>query len=161
MTATVRQLRDALMAQTAQAADRKTRLPARVRSWLEVARTEVPRVIVVDDDPLMRSVIARLLGGRCETTTCSDASAALELLRHEEFDLVVADVSMPGMLGVDLVRELRRSSMRPLVPVLLISGASGQDLAEFARRCGANAWLMKPFDVEEMRDIVANLTEQK
>lgn len=160
MKSTVQRLSFELRQQTTRASDRRGRLTKRMSAWLAAERTTRPRVLVVDDDDRILATIARALGPDYRTTTCLSPVDALAKLRAEEFDLVVSDVSMPEMMGVELVRELRHASMRPLVPVVLVSGVAGSDLAEFAARCGANACVSKPFDVDELQLVVASLTER-
>jgi len=79
------------------------------------------RVLVVDDDPEVRHVTASFLAGfgYHETEAC-DGPAALDLLARERFDLVVADLAMPGMSGVELASEVR--AREPDLPVLILTG---------------------------------------
>src|SRR5512144_2530850 len=80
------------------------------------------RVLVVDDQDDVRRMLLRMLGvSNHETLAASSARDALELARQHPFDLVVSDVQMPGMDGVDLLRALHE--LDPDLPVLLLSGA--------------------------------------
>ncbi len=99
------------------------------RSYDELARDEAdsrapkPQILVVDDEPSLRALVARILEeDGCEVTTVGDAESALEALRDERrtIDLLVADVVLPGHNGIDLWRKADR--LRPGLRVLFISG---------------------------------------
>ena len=88
-----------------------------------------------------------------EVTTAASGPRALELLRRQDFDLVLSDVRMPGMDGVELLRRIRQT--RPDFPVVLMTGFALEELVRDAIREGVFAVLPKPF---EMSDVVAALT---
>jgi PAS domain S-box-containing protein len=125
----------------------------------DAAETEVPvaarpaRVLVVDDDPEVRHVTASFLAdfGYSETEAESGA-AALALLEGERFDLVVADLAMPGMSGVDLAASVR--AMRPDLPVLILTGHA--DAIEIPEDLPV---LAKPFQSAELARQVSALLE--
>jgi len=112
--------------------------------------TEGARVLVVDDDPLVRSTIAALLQRqKFDTVQASTAEDALQLLGRTDtpFDLVVSDVRMPGMNGCDLALAIR--ALNPSLPVLLMSGYV-DDHAVYERIEAAGLVLMsKPFNVAD------------
>jgi DNA-binding NtrC family response regulator len=83
-----------------------------------------------------------------EIATAENAKEALREIEKQEFDLVLSDVKMPGMNGVDLFREIRR--LRPGMPVILMTGFAFESLLEEAMREGAFAVLPKPFDMEQV-----------
>ncbi len=101
-------------------------------------------VMVVDDDPAVRSLLLRMLekdGFRVLLAT--DGLNALSALENFPADIVVSDMSMPGMDGLDLLREVRRR--RPDAKTLLITGNGSQLTAETALESGADGYLEKPF----------------
>ena len=120
--------------------------------------TPPPAILVVDDDPLVRSIVTRALGGLDHVLLeAPDGLQALALVQNEQaavVRLVITDIRMPGMNGDDLGRLLRH--LRPTLPVLYISGYSAPTL-DFLRpgeleRC----WLAKPFTPARL---VAKATE--
>lgn len=86
----------------------------------------VVRLLVVDDDPEMRRyvrlTVERASGGRAQVTVAGDGIAALELLAAERFDLLVADVRLPGLDGLALCDAMGGTSCNARTPVLLITG---------------------------------------
>lgn len=105
----------------------------------------MPRVLVVEDDPRLGPILATILRREGYTAhVLESAEDALRLLRSVEYDLVIADVSLVGLSGDDMVRVLRGAGSR--IPAILISGAPHDELADAAAACGANGWLPKPID---------------
>jgi DNA-binding NtrC family response regulator len=107
------------------------------------------RILIVDDeDSLLLTLVANLELEGFEVVGAGNASCALELLRRETFDLVLTDIRMPGMNGVDLFRTIR--SQNPDMPVILMTGFAVESLVDEAILEGAFAVLPKPFDVEHV-----------
>jgi len=119
------------------------------------------RVLYVDDEEplvfLMGHMLQRL---GYKVTGCTDPHKALETFRSrsEEFDVVVSDLSMPGMSGIDLAREILR--IRPGIPILLASGFIGPADNEEVRSLGLPDLILKPDTVEQMGDILHKLFEK-
>ncbi|MDP2269187.1 MAG: sigma-54 dependent transcriptional regulator [Archangium sp.] len=106
-----------------------------------------PSLLVVDDDPGIVSWLAEALPEEgFEVRGETNARRALELLTTTPFDLVVSDVEMPGLRGIDLLREIHKS--RPEQMVLLVTAFGSIDLAVQAVRSGAVDFLAKPFKLE-------------
>lgn len=118
---------------------------------LTAVETRPARILVVDDDDEVRHVTASFLNGfGYRETEAKDGQAALALLKTGKFDLVVADLAMPGMTGVDLMDAIRRSGLN--VPVLIVTGH-----AEAVPIPANVAVLRKPFESAELASQVANL----
>jgi signal transduction histidine kinase/CheY-like chemotaxis protein len=123
-----------------------TRAPDRARA----------RILVVDDEPLVGTVLTRTLGGEHDIVACSGGREALErLARGETFDLVFSDLLMPEMTGMDLYRELRLA--HPALArhmVFLTGGACTEAAREFLLQPGMEC-VEKPFDLESIRAVIA------
>lgn len=112
------------------------------------------RVLVVDDEPsVCRSLSMVLERFGFEVTTAQDGHEALRRFRRELQDLVIADLKMPGMTGLDLLREIKRTS--PGTPVVLLTAFGTVETAVQAMKEGAFDFLQKPFDVEQLKDVVS------
>ena len=112
------------------------------------------RILVVDDEPVVRDLTVEILrrSGHMPHGVQS-AKHALELLDHEPFDLVVSDVVMPEMTGVEFLYELR--ARRPDLPVVLMTGGSQDpERATKAVEIGACSLLYKPFSQAELNAAV-------
>jgi len=113
------------------------------------------RILVVDDDRRVLDILLRALGrfGH-DITPARDAEAGLDTLRQGgRFDVIVSDVRMPGLSGLDLLREAR--TLAPGVPVILMSGIWMSDEREEAEALGARAILTKPVDLGVLESAIA------
>jgi signal transduction histidine kinase/ActR/RegA family two-component response regulator len=115
------------------------------------------RVLVVDDEPLVRTVVSRTLGREHEIVTAASAREALErLARGEGFDLVLSDLQMPGQTGMDLHAELTRVAPELARRMIFLSGgAYTEEARAFLEREGVEC-LEKPFDLDTLRAVVAS-----
>jgi PAS domain S-box-containing protein len=116
-----------------------------------VAAGAVARVLVADDNADMREYLVRLLRtAGYEVEAVNDGQLALERVRAELPDLVVSDVMMPGLDGLELVAALRTDSRTAAVPVLLLSARAGQEASIEGLHAGADDYLVKPFAAAEL-----------
>ena len=108
------------------------------------------RVLVVDDEPSIREMLIRTLSSeRYLVDEAPDASTALELLQHSEgYDLLIADLKMPGMDGLSLIRQVR--ALRADLPIIIITGFSTESSAIEAVNLGVAGYLTKPFHVPQV-----------
>jgi two-component system response regulator AtoC len=106
-------------------------------------------VLLVDDDPAVAKVLGALLVQAGLTVhTAKSGAEALELLRQKPIDVVVSDVRMPGMSGLELLAEVTRSG--PEVPIVLMTAHGTVPMAVEAMKAGAADFILKPFDREEI-----------
>lgn len=139
-------------------------LPARDSAWAADAGSSsaddphVPAmVLLVDDDPLYRSGLHRLLhGAGYVVTEAADAQAALEQIDACPFDLILTDVNMPGLDGLELLRRVRDRDA--LASVVLITGQPSAPSAASAAALGAMHYLIKPVDGAQMLAIARRAT---
>jgi PAS domain S-box-containing protein len=108
------------------------------------------RVLLADDNADMRGYLQRLLQPGYQVTAVADGQEALDAVRSQPFDLVISDVMMPGLDGLQLVGELRAHSRAPDLPVLLLSARAGQEAAIEGLEAGADDYLVKPFSAAEL-----------
>jgi two-component system chemotaxis response regulator CheY len=120
------------------------------------------RVLVVEDSAAMRGFITSTLEnvGGYEITQAPNGFEALRLLPRARFDLVISDINMPDINGLELVRFIRESADHRETPLLLIS-TDGRDAdRERGLRLGADAYLVKPFEPETLLASVRRLLGQ-
>ncbi len=107
------------------------------------------RILVVDDEPEMATVIEQALTRRgYDVTQLQSADAAWELLEREDFDVVVTDINMKGMNGVELTERSARN--RHDVPVIVITAFGSLETATAVLRAGAYDFITKPFDIDQL-----------
>lgn len=112
-------------------------------------RTGVGRVLIVDDEPVLRRLMRRALSGlQLEIVEAANGVEALERLESQDFSAVVTDVRMPSMDGLELVAHLQR--LAPELPIILVSGSDEVSNRAGARALGAFDFLAKPFDLYEL-----------
>src|SRR5512147_1991920 len=110
---------------------------------------EAPRILIVDDDPGQRSLLTSFLQGQgFETVTVDSGERALETLRSGHFDMMISDVRMPGMTGLETLRRARKE--HATLPVLLVTAFTDVRDAVAAMRDGAVNYLAKPIDLDEL-----------
>jgi len=113
------------------------------------ARQGRARIPVVADEPSIRDLLARTLAlAEYDVDTEGDASAALGRVRSVDYDLLIADLKMPRMDGLALIRQVRR--VRADLPVIIITGFSSESSAIEAVNLGVTGYLQKPFLVPEV-----------
>jgi len=113
-----------------------------------------PTVLVVDDDEGVREMLSTSLSAAAyDVVTASDGSAALAALQRTPCDLLMADLKMPGMDGLTLIREARKRS--PALRVVIVTGLPSEASAIEAIDIGVSGYLTKPFVVSKLLDVVA------
>ncbi len=119
------------------------------------------RVLVVDDSSPARLLIRQAVqtwgaksGSRIEVTEASDGFEALRLLPRLAFDLVLTDVNMPTLSGLELIRMIRARPEQRELPIVAISTERDADDARRARQAGADGYLGKPFDAESFEKLL-------
>jgi EAL domain-containing protein (putative c-di-GMP-specific phosphodiesterase class I) len=114
--------------------------------------SEAPRILIVDDEEEIRSILCDFLSARysCETLSC--AQQALTLLACQRFDLVISDIAMPGMTGLEMLPHLR--DIAPDTAIVMISGQRMIESAVAAMRAGALDYITKPFELSQVDDVV-------
>jgi len=120
----------------------------------------VDRILIVDDEAGMRDMLSILLRKEGYGVAVADrAEKAIEMASKGEFDLVMSDISMPGKSGIEVLRQTKAAS--PDTPVILITAYASTESAVEALKLGAYDYLIKPFDVEELKNIVRNALEKR
>src|SRR5947209_3070951 len=115
------------------------------------------RVLIADDEPEIRAVLSDLLGRHYECTTVGSAEEALARLRERDYDLVISDIMMGGMSGLEMIPHLL--GLAPDAVVIMISGVQTIESAVGALRAGAFDYVMKPFDLRHVEAAVSRALE--
>lgn len=102
------------------------------------------KVLAVDDSEPMRKMVGLVLGSAgYEVALAPNGAAALEMLKAGEFDLLVTDINMPVMHGVDLIGHARRLDAE--LPILALTTEGQEAMRKRGQDAGANGWVLKPF----------------
>ena len=107
------------------------------------------QILVVDDSTTMRQMVAfTLTSAGHEVVEAPDGNQALATAKEKRFDLVITDINMPGMNGIDLVQSLRALPDCKFIPILVLTTEAGADLKQKGKSAGATGWIVKPFNPE-------------
>jgi DNA-binding NtrC family response regulator len=124
---------------------------------VEPPKISAPRILVVDDDPGQRSLLDSFLRGQgFEIVLADSGERALEILRDGNFSMMISDVRMPGLSGLETLQRARKNF--PTLPVLLVTAYTDIREAVSAMRDGAVNYLAKPIDLDELLANVRNAT---
>ncbi len=111
----------------------------------------MPRILVVDDEPdVVRLVEFRLQREGFDILTASDGRSALDLLEHEKPDLIVLDIMMPLMDGMEVLRQIRQHRGTSRIPVIMLTAKTASVTVDEARQLWVSDYVMKPFDPEKL-----------
>ena len=122
-------------------------------------------VLVVDDSSIVRTMVRKAIAmAGLEVSQVHEASngrEALDLLRRTWIDVVFADINMPEMSGLDLVRSMKSDAALAATPVVIVSSERTQARIDEATRSGARGYVKKPFRPEHFRQIVEQLLHSR
>jgi len=107
------------------------------------------RVLIVDDEEKFADYLSkRLLNRDYQVNVALSGEEAIERIQHENWDVVILDVLMPGMDGIETLREIKR--LKPLTEVIMLTGHASVESGVEGMKLGAYDYLMKPCDTEEL-----------
>ena len=114
----------------------------------------MPRVLIVEDEPVIRGLLCEILGEAYECVAVGTAEEGLKLLSESAFDAAITDMKLPGLSGEEFL--LRAHELAPRLPVIVVTGADS-DEAKFLDE-GAFGYLLKPFRFEEVEEAIRRAT---
>ena len=115
-------------------------------------------ILVVDDSNTMRQMVCFTLTGVGHTAVeAENGVAALKLAQNDKFNLVIADVNMPEMNGIDLVRALRGLPAYKFIPILMLTTESQVEKKQEGKAAGATGWIVKPFNPEALLSVLGKV----
>ena len=115
-------------------------------------------LLVVDDDETIRDTLYDLFSEEHLCHVAETAEKAISLLREEAYDVVLTDISMPGLSGIELLGYVRQA--QPNTPVIIISGINDHEHAQGLLRLGAFDYLLKPFKLADLEASVARAFDE-
>ncbi|MFI5363618.1 MAG: response regulator, partial [Elusimicrobiota bacterium] len=119
-----------------------------------------PRILVIDDEQGLRDMLAYGLTEQdYEVVTAENGSLALEMVRNESFDLALCDIMMPGMSGIDVLRELK--ILRPAMEVVMATGYATIETAVESMKLGAYDYIPKPYELDHLCQTLSRALEKR
>ncbi len=129
---------------------------------MEVDLNKDMKILVVDDFSTMRRIIKNLLRdlGFTNTDEADDGNSALPMLKTGKYDFLVTDWNMPGMTGIDLLRNIRADENLKKLPVLMVTAEAKRDQIVAAAQAGVNGYVVKPFTAAVLKEKIEKIFER-
>lgn len=119
------------------------------------------RVLIVDDSSVMRKIVERALRqAGLESLLVMEAGSGidgLEVLQSKQVDLILSDINMPAMDGLEFLRQIRATQLAPQVPIVMITTESSEEHVKQAIQAGAMGYIRKPFTPDQVKQRVLPL----
>ena len=117
------------------------------------------RVLVVDDEEAIRNLLQQVLQEEAyEVVSAANGREAMTIFGREHFDLIIADIVMPEMDGVEMLLEAKH--IQPKTPAIVVSGFFTEDTAQRLKSLGAAGYVAKPFQLDAIRHTIARAVER-
>lgn len=114
------------------------------------------KILLLEDDPLLSKILSKHLSLSYELSSVYDGDSALEILEEEKFDLLILDSNVPGVTGLELIKELR--AYNDTTPIIMITAYQDTLHLKKAFTHGCNDYIKKPFELDELDMRIANIT---
>jgi twitching motility two-component system response regulator PilG len=123
---------------------------------MSINEAQQKTILAVDDSVVMQGVIKQVLGGNYRVLVADNAVDALSMIYHEKVAVLLLDVSMPGIDGLELCRTVRSIPQFQSLPIVMLTARDGAFDKVQGRLAGATEYLTKPFDADQLRSVVNN-----
>lgn len=118
------------------------------------------KILVVDDSKSTRFMVATVLASAGhQITEARDGLEALRMAQTEKYNLVVSDINMPMMDGLELLKELRKTEGYRFTPIIILTTAESDGMKLKGREAGATAWITKPFSTAKLLEVIKKITD--
>ena len=120
------------------------------------------KILIVDDYSTMRRIVKNLLNdlGYTNTTEADDGRSAWPMLQTSDFDFVITDWNMPGMTGIDLLKQIRGDARLAKLPVLMVTAEAQRDQIIAAAQAGVNGYIIKPFTAVTLKEKIDKIFQR-
>ncbi len=122
--------------------------------------TPMVRIMIIEDDEEMRSLLEDFFEAEgFKTDSASNGADALRILSKNHFDLVITDIRMPGLTGLDILPTIRR--LKPEIPIIVMTAYASDDARRRSLERGATAYLEKPVHLSKLRTVIREIMLRK
>lgn len=115
------------------------------------------KILYIDDASSMRKLVKMVLGSKFYLTMCEDGQQGLEAIQKEKFDLIISDINMPVMNGLEFLENARKEAEYKFTPILMMTTEASQEMKVQGKKLGATGWIVKPFDPAKLPKIINKL----
>ncbi len=112
-------------------------------------------LLVIDDSASIRQLVSfALKSADCNVFEAKDGMEAMAELAHKRVDMVITDLNMPGMDGLELIKKIRTMPESKYIPIIMLTTESQEDKKQEGKKAGASGWIVKPFTSEQLLAVV-------
>src|ERR1700691_1125733 len=116
------------------------------------------KILEVDDSPTIRQLVKMTLSrAGYEVTEAEDGAKGLQKASAEAFDMVLSDINMPQMTGIEMLRSLRKLDQYKFTPIVLVTTESQPEKKAEGKAAGATGWIVKPFEPDQLLAVVTKV----
>ena len=109
-------------------------------------------ILAIDDNAVIRDVITFTLQNRHSVTVANNGKEGLKLAEASHFDVIITDIKMPEMNGIEFVKEIRKNKSYASTPILMLTAnlKENKEMLKDSKESGATGWILKPFEPEKL-----------
>lgn len=116
------------------------------------------KILFVDDSASLRQIVGMAISDAdYEVTTAEDGKDGLAKMEQDKFDVIISDVNMPNMNGIEMVKAAKQNGNNKFTPVILLTTEFGDDMKQQGKDAGAKVWIVKPFKPDQLLDVLKKL----
>ncbi|UXN74637.1 response regulator [Devosia sp. A8/3-2] len=113
------------------------------------------RVLTVDDSRTILAMLHHTLSNAgFEVLQAEDGKQGLDMLKNGEFDVIITDINMPVMDGIEFIRHVRATGQHQSLPILILTTETSRDKRDRGKAAGGTGWIVKPFDPEKLISVI-------
>ncbi|RDH85696.1 MAG: two-component system response regulator [endosymbiont of Galathealinum brachiosum] len=116
------------------------------------------KILFVDDSASMRQIVGMAISGAgYEVTTAEDGADGVSKMDQDKFDLIISDVNMPNMNGIEMLKAAKLNPKNKFAPVIMLTTEAGDDMKQQGKAAGAKVWVVKPFKPDQLLGVIKKL----
>lgn len=112
------------------------------------------KILYVDDAPSMRKLVEMVLSAEFDITLAENGQEAFEAAQQTQFDVIISDINMPVMNGLEFLEKVRALEDYKFTPILMMTTEASREMKDQGKKLGATGWIVKPFDPSKLPGIV-------
>jgi len=113
------------------------------------------RVLTVDDSRTILAMLRHtLVNAGFEVLQAEDGRQGLDVLKTEAVDVVITDINMPVMDGIEFIKQVRASGQHQSLPILILTTETSQEKRDLGKQAGGTGWIVKPFDPDKLISVI-------
>ena len=118
------------------------------------------KLLFADDSASMRKVLGmHMKMNGFDVTVCEDGAAAFEKAKGDRFDIIITDMNMPNMNGIEFIKAVKQDETNKFTPIVMLTTENAEDLRQQGQEAGAKVWLVKPFRPDQLLSVVKKLLD--